>query len=263
MDCPARWWVGGWQSCSASCGSDGVRKHTVLCVRTVAGEERVLHPGGCRKLPKPKAALACNRNVTCGSAWAVGNWSECSLTCGGGVKSRSIKCVTEPQTRCDPMTRPRSTTFCNLQSCSRTRPNPSTSTPAHDTDDLTSAPTPSPYTPTVSTSHTPTPSVLHEDDQDFILVNKSSAEDHTHGGEGEDEEGSTDLRQPPDRSPYTPGYDYITGDDREDVFTVHTPVSTIHTQTQPDNTTTTTHTLITTMKPSRTRTITNLLTTPP
>ncbi|KAK3539221.1 hypothetical protein QTP86_030738, partial [Hemibagrus guttatus] len=152
MDCPARWWVGGWQSCSASCGSDGVRKRTVLCVRTVAGEERVLHPGGCRKLPKPKAALACNRNMTCGSAWAGGNWSECSLTCGGGVKSRSIKCITEPQTRCDPMTRPRSTTFCNLQSCSRTRPNPSTPTPAHDPDDLTSAPTPSPYTPTCSTS---------------------------------------------------------------------------------------------------------------
>ncbi|KAK3514728.1 hypothetical protein QTP70_029197 [Hemibagrus guttatus] len=123
-----------------------------IIVQNVAGEERVLHPGGCRKLPKPKAALACNRNMTCGSAWAVGKWSECSLTCGGGVKSRSIKCITEPQTRCDPMTRPRSTTFCNLQSCSRTRPNPSTPTPAHDPDDLTSAPTPSPYTPTCSTS---------------------------------------------------------------------------------------------------------------
>lgn len=75
----ARWWVGGWQSCSASCGSDGIRKRTVLCVRTVAGEERVLHPGDCRKLPKPKAAVICNRNVTCGSAWAVGNWSEVRL----------------------------------------------------------------------------------------------------------------------------------------------------------------------------------------
>ncbi|XP_058230683.1 A disintegrin and metalloproteinase with thrombospondin motifs 12 isoform X2 [Hemibagrus wyckioides] len=260
MDCPARWWVGGWQSCSASCGSDGVRKRTVLCVRTVAGEERVLNPGDCRRLPKPKAALACNRNVTCGSAWTVGNWSQCSLTCGGGVKSRSVKCVTEPQTRCDPVTRPRSTTFCNLQSCSRTKPHP---TPTHDPDDLTSGPTPSLYTPTVSTSHTPTPSVLHKDDQDFILVNNSNP---THGGEDEDEdeEGSADLRQPPDRSPYTPGYDYIMGDDREDMFTAHTPVSTLHTPTQPDDTTTTTHTLITAAEPSRTRTIThtiNLLTT--
>lgn len=68
--------MGGWQSCSASCGSDGIRKRTVLCVRTGAGEERVLHSGDCRKLPKPKAVLTCNRNVTCGLDWAVGNWSE-------------------------------------------------------------------------------------------------------------------------------------------------------------------------------------------
>ncbi|XP_027023678.2 A disintegrin and metalloproteinase with thrombospondin motifs 7 isoform X2 [Tachysurus fulvidraco] len=263
MECPARWWVGGWQSCSASCGSDGIRKRTVLCVRTVAGEERVLHPGDCKKLPKPKAALACNRNVTCGSAWAVGNWSQCSLTCGGGVKSRRVKCVMEPQSHCDPITRPRSTTFCNLQSCIRTRPQPLTPTPAHDPDDLTSAPTPSPYTPTVSTSHTP--SVLHEDDQDFILVNNSSVEAETHKVEDEhvdeDEEGSSDLQQPTERSLYTPGYDYIMEDEREDMFNVHTPVSTIHTlqtTTQP-NDATATHILITTTKPAKTRTITHTL----
>ncbi|XP_060763669.1 A disintegrin and metalloproteinase with thrombospondin motifs 7 [Neoarius graeffei] len=252
MDCPARWWVGGWQSCSASCGSDGIRKRTVLCVRTVAGEERVLHPGDCRKLPKPKAAVICNRNVTCGSAWAVGNWSECSLTCGGGVKSRSVKCVMEPQILCDAVTRPRSTTFCNLQSCYRTRPRPLTPTPGHDPDDLMIMSNATPNTPSVRTSHTPTPSVLHEDDQDFILVNNSSVEDDTHTGEDEAEEGSTDLQQPPDTSPYTPGYDYITDDDRQDMFTVHTPVNTIHTPQ------TTTHTLQhTTAKPPRTRTITH------
>ncbi|KAI5101712.1 A disintegrin and metalloproteinase with thrombospondin motifs 12, partial [Silurus meridionalis] len=248
MDCPARWWVGGWQSCSASCGSNGVRKRTVLCVRTVAGEERVLHPGDCRKLPRPKAVVSCNRNVTCGSAWTVGNWSQCSLTCGGGVKSRDVKCVLEPQIRCDPVTRPRSTTFCNLQSCSRIRAQPSTPTPEHEPDDLT--PTPTPYT-----SHTPTPSVLHRDDQDFILVNKSSVENITHTGEEEEEEeGSTDLQH---GAAYTPGYDYIMEDEREDGFTVHTPLSTTHTShttVQPD----TTHTFLTTAKPVRTRTNTHI-----
>ncbi len=49
-----RWWVGGWQQCTATCGSDGVRKRTVLCVRTVSGEERVLHPVECKHLLKPK-----------------------------------------------------------------------------------------------------------------------------------------------------------------------------------------------------------------
>uniref|UniRef100_A0AAR2KE55 ADAM metallopeptidase with thrombospondin type 1 motif, 12 n=1 Tax=Pygocentrus nattereri TaxID=42514 RepID=A0AAR2KE55_PYGNA len=79
MDCPARWWVGGWQPCSSSCGSGGLRKRAVLCVRTVGGEERVLPPGDCKHLPKPKPAVPCNRDVTCGSTWAVGNWSEVRL----------------------------------------------------------------------------------------------------------------------------------------------------------------------------------------
>ncbi|KAL1273713.1 hypothetical protein QQF64_026527, partial [Cirrhinus molitorella] len=76
MDCPARWWVGGWQTCSTTCGPSGVRKRTILCVRTVAGEERVLHPGDCKQLLKPKPVVPCNRDVPCGSEWTVGNWSE-------------------------------------------------------------------------------------------------------------------------------------------------------------------------------------------
>lgn len=183
------------------------------------------------------------------------------------MKSRSVKCVLEPQILCDPVTRPRSTTFCNLQSCFRTRPRPPTPAPRDYPDDLTSSPTPTAYAPTVSTSHTPPLRVLHEDDQDFILVNNSSVGRDTHTredeDEAEDEEGSTDLQQPPDRSPYTPGYDYITEDEREDVLTVHTPISTTHTpQTtiQPDSTTTT-HTpqqttrtgTITTTKPLTTK----------
>uniref|UniRef100_A0AAZ3QJY7 ADAM metallopeptidase with thrombospondin type 1 motif, 12 n=1 Tax=Oncorhynchus tshawytscha TaxID=74940 RepID=A0AAZ3QJY7_ONCTS len=75
MDCPVRWWVGGWQLCSATCGSGGVRKRTVMCVRTVAGEERVLHPGDCKQLLKPKPVVPCNRDLPCGPDWAVGSWS--------------------------------------------------------------------------------------------------------------------------------------------------------------------------------------------
>ncbi|KAF4074779.1 hypothetical protein AMELA_G00243040 [Ameiurus melas] len=203
--------------------------------RTVAGEERVLHPGTAGNSPNPKQALTCNLACDLWTTRAVGELERgetqgCSLTCGGGVKSRSVKCVIEPQIRCDPVTRPRSTTFCNLQSCSRTRPQPPTLTPSHDPNDLTSNPTPTPYTPTVSASHTPTPSVLHKDDQEFILVTNNSVVDDTHTGQNQDqdqeEEGSTDLQQPPDGSPYTPGYDYIMEDGREDVFTLHTPFST-------------------------------------
>ncbi|KAG7221395.1 hypothetical protein INR49_017271 [Caranx melampygus] len=117
MDCPARWWVGGWQQCTATCGSDGVRKRTVLCVRTVSGEERVLHPMECKHLLKPKPVVPCNRDVPCGQDWTVGNWEECPVSCGGGVRSRIVTCALAPKKTCDLSTKPRSRSLCALQSC--------------------------------------------------------------------------------------------------------------------------------------------------
>ncbi|XP_074495348.1 A disintegrin and metalloproteinase with thrombospondin motifs 12-like [Sebastes fasciatus] len=128
MDCPARWWVGGWQHCTANCGSDGVRKRTVLCVRTVSGEERVLHPVECKHLLKPKPLVPCNRDIPCGQDWAVGNWEECPVSCGGSVRSRTVTCALTPKKSCDLSTKPRSRSLCALQSCPnsslRRRPGP-------------------------------------------------------------------------------------------------------------------------------------------
>uniref|UniRef100_A0A8C8H8C0 ADAM metallopeptidase with thrombospondin type 1 motif, 12 n=1 Tax=Oncorhynchus tshawytscha TaxID=74940 RepID=A0A8C8H8C0_ONCTS len=128
MDCPVRWWVGGWQLCSATCGSGGVRKRTVMCVRTVAGEERVLHPGDCKQLLKPKPVVPCNRDLPCGPDWAVGSWSPCPVTCGGSVRSRTVTCLTAPKRKCDIETMPRSKSLCALLSCPsaglRRRPGP-------------------------------------------------------------------------------------------------------------------------------------------
>uniref|UniRef100_A0A8C4F770 ADAM metallopeptidase with thrombospondin type 1 motif, 12 n=1 Tax=Dicentrarchus labrax TaxID=13489 RepID=A0A8C4F770_DICLA len=117
MDCPARWWVGGWQQCTTTCGSQGVRKRTVLCVRTVSGEERVLHPVECKHLLKPKPVVPCNRDIPCGQDWAVGNWEECPVTCGGGVRSRTVTCSLALKKTCDLTTKPRSRSLCALQSC--------------------------------------------------------------------------------------------------------------------------------------------------
>ncbi|KAI7813138.1 putative A disintegrin and metalloproteinase with thrombospondin motifs 12, partial [Triplophysa rosa] len=231
MDCPARWWVGGWQACSATCGPGGVRKRTVLCVRPVAGEERVLHPGDCRQMLKPKPVVPCNRDVPCGSEWVVGNWTECSLSCEGGVKTRIVKCVAKRPGQCDPANRPRSTILCNLQSCSSDnkwtgspfRPRLRPRVPPK----ISTTP-PNPTTVTDYTTQTSTPltattasDLIHEEDQGFILVKED-----TGGREkvpAEEEEGSTDL-QTPDKT-YTPGYDYIVGEEEreDDVIPTRTP----------------------------------------
>ncbi|XP_048854244.1 A disintegrin and metalloproteinase with thrombospondin motifs 12 isoform X1 [Brienomyrus brachyistius] len=124
IDCPARWWVGAWQPCSAPCGPSGLKKRTVLCVRSVGSEERVLHPGDCRILLKPKPAVPCNRDVPCGSEWAVGPWSECSASCGGGIRSRTVTCRTAPRRRCQASSKPRSHALCSLHSCPSARRKP-------------------------------------------------------------------------------------------------------------------------------------------
>uniref|UniRef100_A0A8C6WFW9 ADAM metallopeptidase with thrombospondin type 1 motif, 12 n=1 Tax=Neogobius melanostomus TaxID=47308 RepID=A0A8C6WFW9_9GOBI len=128
MDCPARWWVGGWQHCTATCGSEGVRSRTVLCVRTVSGEETVLHPFECKHLLKPKRMVPCNRDVPCGRDWIVGEWEECPVTCGGGVRSRTVTCALDSKKGCNMTSKPRSRSLCGLQSCPnlslRRRPGP-------------------------------------------------------------------------------------------------------------------------------------------
>lgn len=52
----------------------------MLCVRTVLGEERVLHPVECKHLLKPKPVVPCNRDVVCGQDWAAGVWGEVFLS---------------------------------------------------------------------------------------------------------------------------------------------------------------------------------------
>nr|XP_015198836.1 PREDICTED: A disintegrin and metalloproteinase with thrombospondin motifs 7-like [Lepisosteus oculatus] len=115
--CPARWWAGEWQKCSASCGDEGLMKRTVLCVQSVgADEQRALQPSECENLTKPESVAPCNTQP-CPADWTVGNWSECSVTCGGGNKSRDVICSRNTGADCDPKKKPPSETPCNAHKC--------------------------------------------------------------------------------------------------------------------------------------------------
>ncbi|NWW86983.1 ATS7 metalloproteinase, partial [Rhynochetos jubatus] len=116
--CPARWWVGEWQKCSATCGQSGLMKRTVLCIQSVGlDEQRALQQADCQHLSKPDAAAPCHREVPCPSQWAVGNWSECSVTCGNGTHRRPVHCSNSTGAACDPAERPSSETICSLRRC--------------------------------------------------------------------------------------------------------------------------------------------------
>ncbi|XP_067470885.1 A disintegrin and metalloproteinase with thrombospondin motifs 12 [Thunnus thynnus] len=288
MDCPARWWVGGWQQCTATCGSDGVRKRTVLCVRTVSGEERVLHPVECRHLLKPKPIVLCNRDVPCGQDWAVGLWEECPVTCGGGVRSRTVICALAPKKNCDPTTKPRTRSLCALQSCPnsslRRRPGPSpkyrrifppkshpTKGPVSSTWTPTSTTaTAAPFIPTTTSLLTPKITFLDITDTDDYKFNDvvSKNEDVVHKGQKvlpmkstytekvkveereNGEEGST-----PNVVMYTPGYDYVTEDrttEEEGIIDLDVFTTATSLKNPLKSTTPTPHTLIT--SPSTTHT---------
>ncbi|XP_075703708.1 A disintegrin and metalloproteinase with thrombospondin motifs 12 [Rhinoderma darwinii] len=116
--CPARWWIGEWQQCSATCGPTGEKKRTVLCIKTLGTDEQALSSEDCHHLTKPKSYISCNRDISCPSDWSVSNWTECSVTCGGGVRTRNVTCAKYNNESCDPSKKPYSKALCGLQQCS-------------------------------------------------------------------------------------------------------------------------------------------------
>ncbi|XP_012874125.1 PREDICTED: A disintegrin and metalloproteinase with thrombospondin motifs 12 [Dipodomys ordii] len=120
-DCPPRWWAGEWEACSATCGPYGEKKRTVLCIQTMGSDEQVLPATDCQHLLKPKALISCNRDILCPSDWTVGNWSECSVSCGGGVRIRSVTCAKNHDEPCDRTRKPNSRALCGLQQCPSSR----------------------------------------------------------------------------------------------------------------------------------------------
>ncbi|KAH0620133.1 hypothetical protein JD844_014766 [Phrynosoma platyrhinos] len=102
--CPARWWTGEWQACSATCGDTGLTKRTVLCIQSVGlDEQKALQPTSCQNLPKPDATAPCNR--------------ECSVTCGSGTQRRPVYCPRDARAGCDLLQRPTSEIACLLPPC--------------------------------------------------------------------------------------------------------------------------------------------------
>ncbi|XP_044000424.1 A disintegrin and metalloproteinase with thrombospondin motifs 12 isoform X1 [Gambusia affinis] len=116
--CPAIWWVGDWHKCSASCGSLGQAKRTVLCVQAVSAEEQeALDPSDCKHIPKPESTSACNTHIPCPADWNAGSWSKCSVSCGPGLRHRNVTCSRNTAADCDPLNKPSSVTGCQVQDC--------------------------------------------------------------------------------------------------------------------------------------------------
>uniref|UniRef100_A0A669DHA8 ADAM metallopeptidase with thrombospondin type 1 motif 7 n=1 Tax=Oreochromis niloticus TaxID=8128 RepID=A0A669DHA8_ORENI len=112
------WWVGEWQKCSASCGSSGQTKRTVLCIQALSVEEqKALEPSNCEHIPKPESLSSCNTHIPCPADWTTGSWSKCSLSCGSGVRHRNVTCSRNTGVDCDPQKKPLAVSTCYIQEC--------------------------------------------------------------------------------------------------------------------------------------------------
>ncbi|XP_041464441.1 ADAMTS-like protein 1 isoform X2 [Lytechinus variegatus] len=93
--CPPEWKVFLYGECSSSCGQ-GVKYPTdIYCIQKASRNSgvsvNILTKEHCTG-PKPNNSLPCE--ATCPATWVLGDWSECSATCGYGAgnKTRSVSC---------------------------------------------------------------------------------------------------------------------------------------------------------------------------
>ncbi|XP_047679144.1 A disintegrin and metalloproteinase with thrombospondin motifs 13 isoform X3 [Tachysurus fulvidraco] len=87
--CPARWLVGEQGPCSVSCGL-GVALRKVACVQFDGKLERAVDH--CEEGKMPPLTVPCFTQ-TCSFHWGVQEWSECSVSCGYGIQSRTVSCL--------------------------------------------------------------------------------------------------------------------------------------------------------------------------
>lgn len=115
------WFEGGFGLCSKPCGA-GAQTQTVECRRL---SDNVPVADSYCAGTKPASVQSCNTQVCSGTYnWNIGPWGDCSLTCGGGQKTRSVVCQTQSgqtvsDTNC-PQPKPATSETCNTDTCPAT-----------------------------------------------------------------------------------------------------------------------------------------------
>ncbi|KAF5907315.1 A disintegrin and metalloproteinase with thrombospondin motifs 13, partial [Clarias magur] len=89
--CPARWQVGEQGPCSVSCNM-GVALRRVSCVQFDGKLESEVEDELCEEDKRPPLTVPCFSQA-CSFHWSVQEWSECSVSCGYGIQSRTVSCL--------------------------------------------------------------------------------------------------------------------------------------------------------------------------
>lgn len=108
-----KWVYSNWSTCSQTCGT-GQQTRQKHC------ETELGRPSDdCDRSDSTQLSKSCSLQLC--PEWALSDWSKCSLSCGGGQKTRLARCQSGQQyvsdSQCDPMTKPSTSVACNTKSC--------------------------------------------------------------------------------------------------------------------------------------------------
>ncbi|XP_066517793.1 ADAMTS-like protein 2 [Hoplias malabaricus] len=115
-NCPAHWVEQEWEQCNASCGR-GLKVRQVVCAGLEDGVFKEYPESACSGILKPEQSTDCFERPC--SKWFTTAWSQCSKTCGSGVRLREVKCYQGDEIghSCDSALKPQARQSCEIQTC--------------------------------------------------------------------------------------------------------------------------------------------------